>query len=243
MNYTLYDASGNTFVIFHTDIEQDYSQLAITLCEKEGVDGLIVIVPHNELDFKWLFYNNDGSTASMCGNGTRAVAHYAYSNKLADKNLSFLTDAGTITCDIDDDIVETLMTEPNVIKKSFEEEGFSWWLIDTGVPHLITFVDDLKLFDLELCSKMRQKYNANVNFAKLDNKALYVRTFERGVEGETMACGTGMTSAFVRGNLEGILGDSIDVYPKSNEKLTLRKDANGKLYFKGRVKQGTSKEF
>lgn len=242
MRYTLYDASGNTFVIFHTDIEQDYSKLAISLCQKEKVDGLIVIVPHDELDFKWLFYNNDGSTASMCGNGTRAVAHYAYSNNLAQEDLRFLTDAGVITCDVKNDVVETLMTEPKIIKENFEEEGFSWWLIDTGVPHLITFVDDLELFDLELCSKMRQKYNANVNFAKLNKDALYVRTFERGVEGETLACGTGMTSAFVRANLEGIIGDSIDVYPKSNEKLTLRKDKDGKLYFKGSVKQGQTKE-
>ena len=242
MKYTLYDASGNTFVIFHTEIEQDYSNTAKELCKKENVDGLIVIVPHNELDFKWLFYNNDGSTASMCGNGTRAVAHYAYSNQLADTNLIFLTDAGVITCEVDGDIVETLMTEPKIIKESFNENGFTWWLIDTGVPHLITFVDDLELFDLTLCSTMRQKYNANVNFAALKNGTLYVRTFERGVEGETLACGTGMTSAFVRGNIEGILEDSIDVYPKSNEKLTLRKDQNGHLYFKGKVKQGATKD-
>lgn len=243
MRYTLYNASGNTFVIFHTEIEKDYSDLAKMLCAKENVDGLIVLVPHHELDFKWLFYNNDGSTASMCGNGTRAIAHYACSNHLATNNLSFLTDAGVITCEVDDDIVETLMTKPKIIEENFHEEGFNWWLIDTGVPHLITFVDDLELFDKNLCSKMRQKYNANVNFSKVENGALYIRTFERGVEGETLACGTGMTSAFVRANTEGILGDSADVYPKSNEKLTLRKDSNGNLYFKGKVKQGETKEF
>jgi diaminopimelate epimerase len=242
MRYTLYDASGNTFVIFHTDIEQDYSNLAITLCKKENVDGLIVVVPHEELDFKWLFYNNDGSTASMCGNGTRAVAHYACTNHLAGTNLSFLTDAGVITCTVDENIVETLMTKPDIIKQNFEEEGFNWWLLDTGVPHLITFVNDLELFDLELCATMRHQYNANVNFAKIENGTLYVRTFERGVEGETMACGTGMTAAFLRANMENIIPNKADVYPKSNEKLTLRKDEANQLYFKGSVKQGKTKE-
>jgi len=242
MNYTLYDASGNTFVIFHTDVEKDYSDLAVKLCSKENVDGLIVIVPHNKYDFKWLFYNNDGSTASMCGNGTRAVAHYAYSNKLADKNLSFLTEAGVITCEIEGDIVETLMTNPKIIKQQFVEEGFTWWLLDTGVPHLVTFVDDLEQFDLELSSSMRHKYNANVNFANISDDTLYVRTFERGVENETMACGTGMTAAFVRGNLEGRLQNETVVYPKSKEKLTLRKDKEGSFFFKGQVKQGQTKE-
>ena len=70
MTYTKYDASGNTFVIFHTTVKKDYSSLAIKLCKKEQVDGLIVIVPHIIYDFEWLFYNNDGSEASMCGNGT-----------------------------------------------------------------------------------------------------------------------------------------------------------------------------
>jgi diaminopimelate epimerase len=242
MNYTLYDASGNTFVIFHTDTCQDYSALAIKLCKKENVDGLIVIVPHETYDFEWLFYNNDGSTASMCGNGTRAVAHYAVDHKLAKNNLSFLTGAGVITCTVDNDIVETLMTPPNILKKDFISFGFNWWLLDTGVPHLVTFVKDLNSFDLEVCSSMRQQYNANVNFANIEKGTLYVRTFERGVEDETLACGTGMTACFVRAVEENLLTSSCTVYPKSKEKLILRMD-DGKLYFKGKVQKLQTKEY
>ena len=91
MTVVKYDASGNDFVIFHSDQEKDYSSLAQKLCNREtgiGADGLIVIVPHDTLDFKWLFYNSDGSYAAMCGNGTRACAHYAYTHNLAPKKNS-----------------------------------------------------------------------------------------------------------------------------------------------------------
>lgn len=99
MQVAKYNASGNDFVIFHTFKEQDYSELAKRLCHRQegiGADGLIVLVPNHEYDFKWLFYNNDGSKAAMCGNGTRACAHYAFNNKLANAQMHFLTDAGVI---------------------------------------------------------------------------------------------------------------------------------------------------
>lgn len=242
MNYTVYNASGNTFVIFDTNKKEDYSKLAIELCQKEAVDGLIAIIPHDIYDFEWLFYNSDGSTASMCGNGTRAVAHYALSNNIAKENMTFLTGAGVITCSIEGDVVETLMTPAKILQKDFSEYGFDWWLLDTGVPHLVTFVEDLEQFDLEICKTMREQYNANVNFAKINNCKLFVRTFERGVEGETQACGTGMTACFIRGVLENRLLNHCEVYPKSNEELFLRIE-DDKLYFKGKVKKLQTKEY
>ena len=236
MKITKYDASGNNFVIFHTNEKKDYSELAIKLCDKYKVDGLIVLVPHIVYDFEWLFYNSDGSTAAMCGNGTRAVAHYAHSNQIAGSFMKFLTGAGEINCSVNGDIVETTMTKPKVLKKPFVENGLEWWLVDTGVPHLVTMVDDLDSFDLELCSKMRYEYNANVNYASIKDEKLYVRTYERGVENETLACGTGMTACFLRANDLGLVGDSVDVYPKSGERLDLRK-TDDFLYFKGKVKK------
>jgi len=241
MIITKYNASGNTFVIFHTNKREDYSKLAIKLCKEENVDGLIVVVPHLVYDFEWLFYNNDGSTASMCGNGTRAVAHYAFDNKIAGSYMKFLTGAGEINCNVDGDIVETTMPTPQVIKESFEQLGFTWHLVDTGVPHLVTIVDDLKKFDLEICSHMRYEYNANVNFAKVEDDILRVRTYERGVEGETQACGTGMTASFLRALSLNLIQNETKVYPTSNEELTLKKDEFG-LYFKGKVIKEYSRE-
>ena len=240
MTYTKYSASGNDFIISHSFIEKDYTQEAITLCNRTegiGADGFVVIVPSNEADFKWLFYNSDGSYAAMCGNATRAVSHYAFTNGLVKSNeIEFLTGAGLIKSSVENDIVETQLTAPKVIKEEFVQDGFTWYLVDTGVPHLVTIVDDLELYNHDLCAKMRYEHNANVNFAKVENGIIKVRTYERGVEGETLACGTGMAASFLRANNLGLVKDSTFVYPKSGEELTLSLK-NGTIYFKGAVKK------
>ena len=243
MTYTKYDASGNDFVIFHTDIEKDYSKEAIKLCSKEyfDTDGLIVIVPHETLDFKWLFYNNDGSIASMCGNGTRAVAHYAKDNNLVGDSCTFLTGAGEISCEINDNIVQTQMTKPISIKKEFIEDHLRCCIIDTGVPHLVISVNTLDLFDLKIAAKFRKKYNANVNYFTVKNDILYVRTFERGVEGETKACGTGMVACFIKALNMNLISSNVTVYPSSMEKINIKKE-NQILYFSGAVKKISSKD-
>jgi len=237
MQVSKYNASGNDFVIFHTFKEIDRSSVAKRLCDRQkgiGADGLIVLLPHSEYDFKWQFYNSDGSVASMCGNGTRACAHYAFLNGLADSKMSFLTGAGVIDCEVEGDVVKTKMTPYKRLSEVFEEEGKSWYFFDTGVPHLVAFVEDLNIFDKDLARKMRQKYNANVNFAKLIDDSLHVRTYERGVEDETLACGTGMVACFVSARESGLIGDKIRVYPTSKEELEISFEG-GSIYFKGEV--------
>ncbi|WP_121627680.1 diaminopimelate epimerase [Poseidonibacter antarcticus] len=239
MTYTKYSASGNDFVIFHTFIKKDYSQEAISLCNRTegiGADGLIVLVPNDQADFEWLFYNNDGSDASMCGNGTRACAHYAYTNGLATSTMQFKTGAGLIKSVVEDNIVQTQLTAPIIMKEEFQELGFTWYQVDTGVPHLVTIVDDLEKYDHDLCAKMRYKYNTNVNFAKIEDGSIKVRTYERGIEGETLACGTGMAACFLRAHNLNLVKDKTFVYPKSNEELTLSLVDNC-IYFKGAVKK------
>jgi diaminopimelate epimerase len=240
MTYTKYSASGNDCVITHSFIEKDYTNDAIKLCNRTegiGADGFVVIVPSSEADFKWLFYNSDGSDAAMCGNATRAVSHYAFTNNLVSSSeMKFLTGAGLIKSSVEGNIVETQLTAPIVVKEEFIEDGFTWYLVDTGVPHLVTIVDDLELYNHDLCAKMRYKYNTNVNFAKIEDGIIKVRTYERGVEGETLACGTGMAACFLRANDLRLVDDSTFVYPKSGEQLTLSKK-DGIIYFKGAVKK------
>jgi diaminopimelate epimerase len=239
MTYTKYSASGNDFVIFHTFIEKDFSQLAVKLCNRTegiGADGLVVLVPSSDADFKWLFYNSDGSDAAMCGNASRAVAHYAYNNGLAPSSLKFLTGAGIIESRVEENIVESQLTAPVVVKEPFSQFGLTWFLVDTGVPHLVTIVDDLDIYDHKMSSTMRHEHNANVNYAKVVDGKVYVRTYERGVEGETLACGTGMAACFLRAHDLGLVDDIAFVYPKSKEELTLSKK-NGTIYFKGAVKK------
>jgi diaminopimelate epimerase len=227
-----YSASGNDFVIFHTFIKKDRSLLAKELCDRQngiGADGLIVILPHEEYDFEWQFYNSDGSIAEMCGNGSRAAAHYAFINGLAPAKMRFLTIAGVIEAEVDGDVVESQLTPHKEIKEINE-----WKLFDTGVPHLVK-IDSIDNFDLQECRDLRYKHNANVNVAEVKDGKLYVRTYERGVEDETLACGTGMCASFLLAREKGLVGNEVTVYPKSGEELQIRLK-NSRLYFKGRVK-------
>lgn len=249
MRVSKYNASGNDFVIFHTFSSGDRSELARRLCARHdgvGADGLIVLKPH-ENGLVWEFYNSDGSVAQMCGNGSRAAIAYAYDNGLCADETSLLTISGEIEARVlkkltstglaglADTVVEVTLTKPSLIKSEFDDSGRMWVLADTGVPHLVSFCDDLKEFDIELARKMRHKFNANVNYASIKDSKLYVRTYERGVEDETMACGTGMAACFYVANLNGLLGQSCKVYPKSGEELGLGLE-NGRIYFKGAVR-------
>ena len=242
MRVSKYNANGNDFVIFHTFLKEDRSSLAKRLCDRQkgvGADGLIVILPHSGYDFEWEFYNSDGSEADMCGNGSRAAVHYAYHNALSkDKSMRFLTGAGVIEANIEGDSVEVKLTKPKVIDDLIISEGLKWRLIDTGVPHLVTFVDDLNLFNKDIARSMRREYNANVNFAKVDptSKSISIRTYERGVEDETLACGTGMAAAFYSANLDRSVPDRTLVYPKSKDELELSL-VDGAIYFKGEVQE------
>jgi diaminopimelate epimerase len=240
-----YNANGNDFLITHRFNREDFSEVTKRVCNRQsgvGADGFIVLIPHKTLDFEWLFYNSDGSEAEMCGNGSRATAHYAYKNGLAPKEMRFLTGAGEIGCSVDGDMVTTDLTPPKIIRKDIEEFEHNWWLVNTGVPHLVSIRDDISEFSIEEARELRERYNANVNIFKVENGELFVRTYERGVEDETLACGTGMAGCFYRAFSENIVGESSSVYPKSGEELFLE-NSNGTLRFKGEVQRTFVAEF
>lgn len=239
MKISKYNASGNDFIIFFHEKKKDRSILAKQLCDRHsgiGADGMIVIVPSEDYDFEWEFYNCDGSTPNMCGNGSRACAHYAYNHKLAPKSMMFLTKAGAISAIVEDDFVEVELTTVKMLAEPFHEENFLWQFYDTGVPHLVSLVDDVNKFSIKISQKMRNKYNANVNFASIEDDILHVRTYERGVENETLACGTGIAASFYVANSLKKIKESSTVLPASKEKLFLRIKDN-KLFFKGKVKE------
>lgn len=236
-----YCSSGNDFVIFYSKKKEDRKEFAKKICDRYsgiGADGMIVILDNKNYDFEWDFYNCDGSKASMCGNGARAAAMFAVQILNKNKNLSFMSGAGEIKAKVfDNNEVEILLSKAKDIKEDFSFEGKIWQGVDTGVPHLVHFCEDLSSFDLKLCKKVRDKYNANVNFAKIINKSfMQVRTFERGVENETLACGTGMAASFYLARLKNLVDDEITVSPKSGEKLSLRLDDEKNIYFKGMVR-------
>ncbi len=243
-----YSANGNDFVIFHTFVKKDRSLLAKKLCHRQdgiGADGLIVLVPKDskerEYDFEWQFYNSDGSEAEMCGNGSRACAHYAFANELAPDKMSFLTVAGVINAEVETSdakggMVLSELTPPQILDTNIEHNGKRWFKLNTGVPHLVHICDDIEFFDIAEARELRQKHNANVNIVFVDGKNLRVRTYERGVEDETLACGTGMAASFYIAYKEGLVSNSIEVYPKSGDTLYLGVNERS-ITFKGEVKR------
>jgi diaminopimelate epimerase len=238
MTVTKYSANGNDFVLFVAQEKSDRSKLARELCHRQngvGADGLVVLLPHPDYDFEWEFYNSDGSVANMCGNASRAVAHYAHEKGIStDGKAEFLTGAGVIKATINGLYVVSDMTEPEIIRKDIEEYGEIWWLIDTGVPHLVSVRDDIEDFNIEQARELRYKYNANVNICRVENDTMYVRTYERGVENETLACGTGMVACFLRNHQEGKVPDQVKVHPKSGDELYVSCE-DGVYRFGGKV--------
>ena len=234
-----YSASGNDFVIFHTLVKKERSNLAQKLCNRHdgvGADGLVVVLPHSEYDFQWQFYNSDGSIASMCGNASRAVAHYAFIEGLAQSEASFLTGAGVIKTSVQDDFVVSDLSKADVIEPLINEDENEWSLIDTGVPHLVRFTKSIEEFDLIQARKLRQKYNANVNIWTTKGEKIFVRTYERGVEDETLACGTGMAACFLQGVLSEKISTKVSAIAKSKEQLELE-FVDGVIKFGGKVKR------
>ena len=238
MTVTKYSGNGNDFIMFVAQEKKDRSALAKKLCHRQngvGADGLVVLLPHKEYDFEWEFYNSDGSHADMCGNASRCVAHFAHEKGISKDNTSeFLTGAGVIRATINGLYVVSDMTTPDIIRKDIEENGETWWLIDSGVPHLVVVRDDIDTFNLDEARVLREKYNANVNICKLDGDTMYVRTYERGVEDETLACGTGMVACFIRNHIEGKVSKEVKVYPVSKDELYISYE-DGIYRFGGKV--------
>lgn len=238
MTVTKYSGNGNDFILFTAQEKQDRSSLAKKLCHRQngvGADGMVVLLPHEKYDFEWEFYNADGSYAAMCGNASRCVAHFAHEKGISkDNKAEFLTGAGVIRATINGLYVVSDMLPPDIQRRDIEEADEIWWLIDSGVPHLVAFRENIDDFDLEKARALRHKYHANVNICKLDGDTMYVRTYERGVEDETLACGTGMVACFIRSHVEGNVSKQLKVYPKSGDELYVSYE-EGRYRFGGKV--------
>ena len=197
LKFDKYQGAGNDFVIVNNlDGKHDLSSEQIArLCNRRfgiGADGLILVEKSNDADFAMKFYNSDGKTASMCGNGGRCIARYAFDNGIAAKTMKFAAEDGLHEAEIiDSENVRIKMI--NVGNVNVFDDGM--WA-NTGVPHFVKFVDDIDKVDIategrKLADDKRfAPDRTNVNFTDNAN-GFRLRTYERGVEGETLACGTG----------------------------------------------------
>jgi diaminopimelate epimerase len=231
--------SGNDFILIDNragGLEAfDLPSLARRLCRRGlsvGADGMILLENCDRADFQWRFYNADGSEAAMCGNGGRCAARFAYLKGIASASMSFLTGAGIIDAVVSGKRVKIRLTDPRVDfpVEDLEAGGRTLKLyhLNTGVPHAVSFRQDLsqvKVSDLgrEIRYHARfQPAGTNVNFAQVLNRhTLAVRTYERGVEEETLACGTGATAAALIAAELDLVEAPVAVKVKSGETLNI----------------------
>ena len=226
--------SGNDFIIIdNTDGKIDANEFRKRvphICRRAlsvGADGVIIIEPSESAHFKWRFFNSDGSEAEMCGNGGRCAARFAYEKGIAPQKMSFETLAGIIKAEVSGKIVKVQLTRPFgwVMDAVLEDLGVNYCFVNTGVPHVVVFVDDIETVDVEGLGRKIRFHKAfapagtNVNFAAVSRGRLYVRTYERGVEAETLACGTGATACALVAVRKGLLSSPVEVVTRSGEVL------------------------
>jgi len=231
--------SGNDFMIIDNrekvvDINH-LDEFIAKVCRRKmsvGADGFILIDASDQADFGWHFYNSDGGRAEMCGNGARCAARFAFLNGIAAKNMSFETDAGILTAQIIDDRVKIKMPDPAELRLDYPLEAEAGSLtissINTGVPHVVILTEDVEGIDVvERGREIRfhQTFapdGTNVNFISLmQDNIIMMRTYERGVEDETLACGTGAIAAALVAASKFKTESPVRICTRSGEFLTI----------------------
>ncbi len=237
--------TGNDFIIIDHRLPliapDAMAEFAALVCRRRfsaGADGLILIEDSAEADFKWLFYNADGSVAEMCGNGARCAARFAYMHGIAPARMRFETLAGIIEASVADINVSVKMTDPVGLEmhRKVEVDGqeVSLHTIDTGVPHAVVFVDNIADMDVcDLGSRLRHHQafmpaGTNVNFVQKQDAGFKVRTYERGVEDETRACGTGAVAGAVFAALLEQAESPVEMITSGGDRLTIVFDVEKK---------------
>ncbi|MBI5182515.1 MAG: diaminopimelate epimerase, partial [Nitrospirae bacterium] len=240
--------TGNDFIIIdnrkgilNADNIKDF---IISVCRRRfsvGADGLILIENSDKADFKWRYFNADGSEAEMCGNGSRCAARFAYVNKIAGKQMSFETKAGIIKAELKGKSVKVQLTQPKDLRLDFNVpiEGANQQAcsLNTGVPHVVYFVKDIEntnVFDIGRKTRYHELFQpagTNANFVKVSGShKLRIRTYERGVEDETLACGTGSVASALIAGAKGIVTSPVSVLTKGGMTVKVYFDWDGKEF-------------
>ena len=206
LNFRKYQGTGNDFVMIDQRETQHLTRESVEqvrfLCDRRfgiGADGLILLQNKEGYDFEMVYFNSDGNESSMCGNGGRCIVAFAKALGVIENKCKFLAIDGDHEALIkEDDWVELKMGNVGKV-----EIGEDYYVLDTGSPHYVVFVEDLDDINIaESGSLIRyndrfRKEGINVNFVEKGNNSLLVGTYERGVEDETLSCGTGVTACAI----------------------------------------------
>ena len=229
-----YQGTGNDFIMID-DRENNFDindhDLIAALCQRRmgiGADGLILLKEHDKYDFEMIYFNSDGQQSSMCGNGGRCIIAFAQLLEIIDEKTTFLAIDGEHKGKFLGDTIALQMQDVSEI------EGVGDGLVmDTGSPHYIEMVDDLRNMNIEKegrkirNSKLFKKEGINVNFVQ-DSADLQVRTYERGVEAETLSCGTGVVATAIAMHYANCIEENlIDVKTEGGELSVSFEEING----------------
>ena len=268
MTFYKMTGGGNDFILI-PDFEERIpegalSELSRKLCRRRlsvGADGLIVLKPSPTAHFRWRFFNADGSEAEMCGNGGRCAARLAHMLGKAPPVLVFETKAGPIRAEVNGRNVKITLPPPRDMNMGLRiripDGELELDFINTGVPHAVIFVDDIQGVDVAGIGRAVRWHEAfrpngtNVDFVKVSGGELLVRTYERGVEGETLACGTGAVASALVAHLKGLVSSPTRVITRGGEPLTVHYRLQGgsfgevvlegevRLVYKGHLEEAT----
>jgi diaminopimelate epimerase len=234
--------NGNDFVLideFRGEVipEEEKASFVRAVCHRNfgvGADGALFVQPSEKADVKFRYFNSDGSEAEMCGNGIRCFSRYVVEEGYVGERLRVETLAGILELEVTKDDGwwvkvdmgkpkfrrEEIPAEVDVWGYEFEHEGkrFKLYAANTGVPHVVVFVDDLDFDIVPIARKIRYSEifpeGTNVNFAKVEGNSITIRTYERGVEAETLSCGTGSVAVAAVANRLGLTGREVEVRTK-----------------------------
>jgi diaminopimelate epimerase len=244
LRFTKMNGAGNDFILIDNtagDIRLNRSQI-VHLCDRHrgiGADGILLLEkPANHADFRMRYFNADGGEAEMCGNGARCFARFASHVAKARRQLSFETPAGVISAELTGNLVTLRMTEPHDLRLNvnlpISNENKTVHFINSGVPHVVIPVPLIEEVDVRRDGsairhhEMFSPKGANVNFIeKRGSNKIAIRTYERGVEDETLACGTGIVaSALIFGATENVKGP-ITVIARGGDELQVGFERSG----------------
>ena len=221
LNFSKYNSTGNDFVIIDNRLNtfKKEANYISRICNRQfgvGADGLILLEESKSSNYFMNYFNSDGFPSTFCGNGSLCCAHFADKLNVINKRGSFETREGVFNCFVNNDDASISMS--NVSNFDIRSEHV---VINTGSPHYVVFVDDLDIIDVNALGKKirfsKEFYEdgINVTFTNITNNKISIRTFERGVEAETLSCGTGAVAAVMSAILRNLISaQSIDVLTK-----------------------------
>jgi diaminopimelate epimerase len=250
--------SGNDFILIDNRgravPEQDMTRLVEKVCrrrESVGADGVIFLTESSQYDFAWHYFNADGGEVDMCGNGTRCIARFAYLKGIVGTKMTFGTRTGPVSAEVMGRIVKVLMPNPSDLRLDIglprEREWLTVDFINTGVPHVVVQVEDLEghpVIDQGRSIRYDPMFSpsgTNGNFVKVHGSDLIeTRTYERGVEDETLACGTGAIASVLVASSRGLVNSPVRVKTRGGEELKIHFGRKGDQFEGVWLEGGTS---